>query len=171
MISLTQSDCDPLERRALLPGRDPTWCRFALLLMGTHRPPSLWSVLIWGGSAWLAAFGNGRREPDAGRCSDRRLRAPAALTPQCSMSQPVKERPASLPSVKTLHDKEALGTVPADRPLAAQDVSGLPASGGPVVPGKRSLPVPNKVGRPGAGALAVDAGDQVALNTRDLSFD
>lgn len=63
-----------------------------------------------------------------------------------AVEKPVKERPASLPSVKTLHDKEALATVPADRPLAAQDVSGLPASGGPVVPGKRSLPVPNKSG-------------------------
>lgn len=78
----------------------------------------------------------------------------------------MREKPASPPRVN-IH-----GDVPADRPSTARDATGLPASGSHLVHGKRSLPVPNKVGQPAAAGLwPVSEGNKVAtVCAWDVSF-
>ncbi|KAK2497566.1 hypothetical protein MC885_008380 [Smutsia gigantea] len=63
-----------------------------------------------------------------------------------AMEKPTKEIPAGPSRVKTLSEKESQRDRPPDRPSAAQDVASLPASGSHLVEGKRSRPVPNKLG-------------------------
>ncbi|KAF6118929.1 G2 and S-phase expressed 1 [Phyllostomus discolor] len=57
-----------------------------------------------------------------------------------------KETPASPSRAKTPAVKESQGDRPLDTPSAAQDVTGVPARGGPLGLGKRALSVPSKVG-------------------------
>lgn len=47
--------------------------------------------------------------------------------------------------MKVLNEKESRRDAPHGKPPAAQDVASLPALGGHVAQGKRSLPIPNKV--------------------------
>lgn len=63
-----------------------------------------------------------------------------------AMEKPMKEVSAGPSRMKTLNEKESHRDRPPDRPSAAQDVASLPASGSHLVQGKRSLPVPNKLG-------------------------
>lgn len=51
--------------------------------------------------------------------------------------------------MKILNEKESHRDVPPDKSSAAQELARLPAGGSHLVQGKRSLPVPNKVGLPG----------------------
>lgn len=79
------------------------------------------------------------------------------LTFQFKIFQPTKEKPASPSRVKILNEKEFHREMAPDKPSAARDVTSLPASGSHLVQGKRSLPVPNKVGWPGCkGAVACE---------------
>ncbi|XP_072829813.1 G2 and S phase-expressed protein 1 isoform X2 [Vicugna pacos] len=64
-----------------------------------------------------------------------------------AVEKPVKEKPASPSRMKTLSEKESHSHVPPDKPSAARDVTSLPAGGSHLAQGKRSLPVPNKLGR------------------------
>nr|XP_014719957.2 G2 and S phase-expressed protein 1 [Equus asinus] len=57
-----------------------------------------------------------------------------------------KEIPANPCSMKTLNEKESHRDVRPDKPSTAQDVTSLPANGSYLVQGKRSLPVPSKLG-------------------------
>ncbi|XP_070309617.1 G2 and S phase-expressed protein 1 isoform X2 [Odocoileus virginianus] len=63
-----------------------------------------------------------------------------------AMEKPAREKPASPPGMKIQDEKDAHGSMPPDKPSTARDVASLPASGSHLVPGKRSLPVPNKSG-------------------------
>nr|XP_031319319.1 G2 and S phase-expressed protein 1 [Camelus dromedarius] len=63
-----------------------------------------------------------------------------------AVEKPVKEKSASPSRMKTLSEKESHSHVPPDKPSAARDVTSLPAGGSHLVQGKRSLPVPNKLG-------------------------
>ncbi|XP_065780440.1 G2 and S phase-expressed protein 1 [Muntiacus reevesi] len=63
-----------------------------------------------------------------------------------AMEKPAREKPASPPGMKIQNEKDAHGSMPPDKPSTARDVASLPASGSHLVPGKRSLPVPNKSG-------------------------
>ncbi|XP_066111292.1 G2 and S phase-expressed protein 1 [Saccopteryx bilineata] len=60
--------------------------------------------------------------------------------------KPVKEKPVSLSRMNILNEKEPHRDTVPDKPSAAQDATGLPASGSHLVQGKRSLPVPSKLG-------------------------
>ncbi|XP_072598939.1 G2 and S phase-expressed protein 1 isoform X3 [Vulpes vulpes] len=76
--------------------------------------------------------------------------------------QAMKRIPASPSGMKILNEKESHRDVPPDKSSAAQELAGMPAGGSHLVQGKRSLPVPNKLGlkkallkRPGcAGGLS-----------------
>ncbi|XP_025312108.2 G2 and S phase-expressed protein 1 isoform X1 [Canis lupus dingo] len=76
--------------------------------------------------------------------------------------QAMKRIPASPSGMKILNEKESHRDVPPDKSSAAQELAGMPAGGSHLVQGKRSLPVPNKLGlkktllkRPGcAGSLS-----------------
>ncbi|XP_077614154.1 G2 and S phase-expressed protein 1 isoform X2 [Crocuta crocuta] len=59
---------------------------------------------------------------------------------------PMKRIPASPSSARNLNETESHGDVPPDKPSAAREGAGLLAGGGHSVQGKRSLPVPNKLG-------------------------
>ncbi|XP_014648780.1 PREDICTED: G2 and S phase-expressed protein 1 [Ceratotherium simum simum] len=63
-----------------------------------------------------------------------------------AMEQLTKEKPASPCRMKILNEKESHRDMPPDKPSTAQDVTSLPASGSHLVQGKRSLPVPSKLG-------------------------
>ncbi|XP_074182684.1 G2 and S phase-expressed protein 1 [Rhinolophus sinicus] len=63
-----------------------------------------------------------------------------------AVDKPTKEIPASPSRVKILNEKEFHRDMAPDKPSAARDVTRLPASGSHLVQGKRSLPVPNKLG-------------------------
>lgn len=65
--------------------------------------------------------------------------------------------------MKILNEKEFHRDMAPDKPSAARDVTRLPASGSHLVQGKRSLPVPNKVGWPGCrGLWLVNEGSEAA---------
>ncbi|XP_036905282.1 G2 and S phase-expressed protein 1 [Sturnira hondurensis] len=57
-----------------------------------------------------------------------------------------KETPASPSGVENLAEKESQRDRPPDAPSAAHDVTSAPPCGGHLGPGKRSLPVPSKMG-------------------------
>ena len=82
------------------------------------------------------------------------------LTFQFTIFQPAREKPASPPRMKIQNEKDAHSSMPPDKASTAWDVTSLPVSGSHLVPGKRSLPVPNKVGWPGLGqwGLACERG-------------
>nr|KAF6495129.1 G2 and S-phase expressed 1 [Rousettus aegyptiacus] len=63
-----------------------------------------------------------------------------------AVEKPMKEKPASPSGMKILNEKESHRDIPPDKPSAAQHVTGVPASGSHLVQGKRSLPVPSKLG-------------------------
>ncbi|XP_039093101.1 G2 and S phase-expressed protein 1 isoform X4 [Hyaena hyaena] len=65
---------------------------------------------------------------------------------QAAAEQPMKRIPASPSSARNLNETESHGDVPPDKPSAAREGAGLLAGGGHSVQGKRSLPVPNKLG-------------------------
>ncbi|XP_055252112.1 G2 and S phase-expressed protein 1 isoform X1 [Moschus berezovskii] len=62
------------------------------------------------------------------------------------VEKPAKEKPASPPRMKIQNEKDAHSSMPLDKPSTTRDVATVPASGSHLVPGKRSLPVPNKFG-------------------------
>ena len=66
--------------------------------------------------------------------------------------------------MKIQNEKDAHSSVPPDKPITTRDVTSLPVSGSHLGPGKRSLPVPNKVGWPGLGqwGLACERREQGA---------
>ncbi|XP_053775710.1 G2 and S phase-expressed protein 1 isoform X2 [Desmodus rotundus] len=68
-----------------------------------------------------------------------------------AVEKSTKETPASPSRVKTLAEKESHGDRPPDTPSAVQGIPSVPARGSYLGQGKRSLPVPHKVGlrRPG----------------------
>lgn len=53
--------------------------------------------------------------------------------------------------MKVQNEKDAHSSMPPDKLSTTRDVAGMSAAGSHLVPGKRSLPVPNKVGWPGLG--------------------
>ncbi|XP_043297250.1 G2 and S phase-expressed protein 1 [Cervus canadensis] len=63
-----------------------------------------------------------------------------------AVEKPAREKPASPPGMKIQNEKGAHSSMSPDKPSTARDVASLPASGSHLVPGKRSLPVPNKSG-------------------------
>lgn len=63
-----------------------------------------------------------------------------------AVEKPAREKPASPPGMKIQNEKDAHSSMPPDKPSTTRDVASLPASGSHLVPGKRSLPVPNKSG-------------------------
>ena len=52
--------------------------------------------------------------------------------------------------MKVQNEKDAHSSMPPDKLSTTRDAAGI-AAGSHLVPGKRSLPVPNKVGWPGLG--------------------
>ncbi|XP_040493652.1 G2 and S phase-expressed protein 1 isoform X3 [Ursus maritimus] len=60
--------------------------------------------------------------------------------------QPMKRIPASPSNMKVFSEKESHRDVPPDKSSAARELASLPAGGSRLVQGKRSLPVPNKLG-------------------------
>nr|XP_012423351.1 PREDICTED: G2 and S phase-expressed protein 1 [Odobenus rosmarus divergens] len=60
--------------------------------------------------------------------------------------QPRKRIPASPSNMKILNERESRRAVPPDKSSAARELASLPAGGSHLVQGKRSLPVPNKLG-------------------------
>lgn len=65
----------------------------------------------------------------------------------------MKRIPASPSNMKVFSEKESHRDVPPDKSSAARELASLPAGGSRLVQGKRSLPVPNKVGLPGCGRV------------------
>ncbi|XP_073738720.1 G2 and S phase-expressed protein 1 isoform X1 [Callorhinus ursinus] len=67
----------------------------------------------------------------------------ATLKPE---QEPRKRIPASPSNMKILNEKESHRDVPPDKSSATRELASLPAGGSHLVQGKRSLPVPNKLG-------------------------
>ncbi|XP_011227711.2 G2 and S phase-expressed protein 1 isoform X1 [Ailuropoda melanoleuca] len=60
--------------------------------------------------------------------------------------QPMKRIPASPSNMKVFSEKESHRDMPPDKSSATRELTSLPAGGSRLVQGKRSLPVPNKLG-------------------------
>lgn len=79
-----------------------------------------------------------------------------------TVEKPTRQKPVSPPRMKVQNEKDAHSSMPPDKLSTTRDVAGMSAAGSHLVPGKRSLPVPNKSGpkktmlKPpgGAGGLA-----------------
>ncbi|XP_061274849.1 G2 and S phase-expressed protein 1 isoform X3 [Bos javanicus] len=63
-----------------------------------------------------------------------------------AVEKPVRQKPASPPRMKIQNEKDTHSSVPPDKFSTTRAVASVPASGSHLVPGKRSLPVPNKSG-------------------------
>ncbi|XP_037371044.1 G2 and S phase-expressed protein 1 [Talpa occidentalis] len=94
--------------------------------------------------------------PGAGEGGRQRLCFPGALacpvsghlvlTQRTKPFQPAREMPASPSRGKLPGEKEPQGDVPSVPSSVAGDITGLPAGDSHAAPGKRSLPVPHKLG-------------------------
>ncbi|XP_040090469.1 G2 and S phase-expressed protein 1 [Oryx dammah] len=79
-----------------------------------------------------------------------------------TVEKPGRQKPASPPRMKVQNEKDAHSSMPPDKLSTTRDAAAVSAAGSHLVPGKRSLPVPNKSGpkktllKPpgGAGGLA-----------------
>ncbi|MXQ95303.1 hypothetical protein E5288_WYG005118 [Bos mutus] len=63
-----------------------------------------------------------------------------------AVEKPVRQKPASPPRMKIQNEKDTHSSVPPDKLSTTRAIASVPASGSHLVPGKRSLPVPNKSG-------------------------